>query len=426
MSVPLLTEALPGFRAWRLDSEGRLWPAAASAAWAPGVNVARCGHRIGHDAPAGNCTCGLYAFHHLHRQLANERVIGGIAAWGDMEVHRDGFRAGRARVLALVLDPLTPARERAALERAAERYAVPLVPRAALVPVVAERTGLLPVSVLAGDVDEDVWVRSRRGYDAAQQLWVEPGGGAVTVGVSGALRAWVGAGAAVTASEEDGEVELRVRGAAATVSLRTAIRGRVLAEGGDHVRVAPTHWAKDCGTFDWGRVGHAAMIARGRADELAHLLRAGAFDRSAVTNWADVRRELRAHTEAEPAFADAREVYDELGIPLGRALAGATAHLGRLDLSVAFVVRGPDARLVCDLRPGGVRLRVGDAPGARPDVVVEVEGNDLRPLLSGALDLAQAAREGRLCVRGPRSRSLSALAVLVGWTRRRLPEPARA
>lgn len=443
VSAPLLTEALPGFRAWHVDREGRLLPAAASGAWEPGVNVARCGHGRGHAVPGGDCSCGLYAFHHLHRQLAPEPVVGGIAAWGDMEVHRDGFRAGRARVLALAGDGPGTGRERPRLERAADRYGVPLVPRAALAPVVAERTGLLPASVLAiAPAEHDAWLARRRGYDAERQLWAEPGGGAVTVGVSQALRAWlVGT---VGVQERSGTV--RLHGLGAAVELATGVRGPVIAvnprlepAGGSVadpdgagwvVRIAPTHWVEDCSRFDWGPAGRAGSLGRGRgavATGFAHLLTDDPFDATVVRSWADVGRALRARTAgAQQAFADERALYDDVGIALGRAVTGAAAHIGRLDLTLALAVREPDAHLALDLRAGGVQLHCGGTGGARPDVTIELRGDDLRPLLAGELDLAQAAGAGRLRVRGPRSRALTALAVVVGRTRTTLREPAHA
>lgn len=406
MSEPLLTEALPGFRAWRVGHDGRLWAASADAQWEPGVNVARCVH--GHDAPKGSCRCGLYAFHHLHRQLAREPVIGGIAAWGDMEVHRDGFRAGRATVLALADDM----RFRGELRRAVERYGVPIVPRDALLPVVAERCGLLPPSLVASD---DAWLGRRRGYDAEQQLWVEPGGGAVTLGISDVLAAWLKPEVTLR-TEADGT--LHAAGERATVVLRTGIRGEPLGPG----RIAPSHWREDCHGFDWGPPGRSAYLARARVgqDGFAHLLERGEFDAGAITCWADVARELRAAEPADEGFASAAEVYDEVGIPLGGALVRAAAHLGRLDLTLALSARDPQARLVLHLRPGGVRLDCGGTAPA--DVTIELRAGDLRPLLAGTLDLAQAAGERRLAVRGPRSRALVALSVLVARTR----APARA
>src|SRR5688572_6682963 len=96
--------------------------------WSTGVNTARCARGAGHTAPDTDCSCGIYAFHAMHNQLRHEPVVGAIAAWGDMEVHRDGFRAERAAVLALSGTGLGRSGD-AALRRAAERYGVPIVAR---------------------------------------------------------------------------------------------------------------------------------------------------------------------------------------------------------------------------------------------------------------------------------------------------------
>lgn len=402
MSVPFLTEALPGFRAWTIDREGRLLPAAVGEPWTTGVNVAGCAHGHGHDAPAGDCTCGLYAFHTVHRQLAGEAHVGAIAAWGDMEVHRDGFRAGRARVLALADAPGDR------VQRAAERYGVPVLARDALLPLVALQTGVLPAEVIGTDVSR------RRGYDPDQHVWVEPGGGVVAVGVSEALQARLGGELRVEAVPGG----LRVTGCSRAAEVRVPVRGRPV----DAARLVPSHWAQDWAGFAWGPAGRR----RQEAAPLEHLLTGEGYDPDAPTSWADVRAALRDRRAPDAVFADAAALYDEVGIALGAALAGAAGHLGRLDLTLALAVREPDARLVLDLRPGGVGLRCGDGSGARPDVTIELVGDDLRPLLAGRLDLAQAAGGGRLAVTGPRSRALTALAILVGWTRRRLPEAVLA
>ena len=310
MSEPLLVDAIPGFRAWELDDDGRLWPAANRAEpWAAGINVARCALGRGHDAPAGGCTCGLYAFHTVHRQLAGAPVIGGIAAWGDVEVHRDGFRAGRARVLALAGNDRLPARERRALARAGERYGVPVVDRGILQPVLAARTRALPAE-LVGESPER-WHGLLRGYDADQQLWVQPGA-SVTLGVSADLRTWMGGAAAVAVRTQDGALTVDLEGAHASVRLTTTLRGELLelnprldpvaheaadVDGTGWVaRIAPTHWHEDCAGFAWGATGRRDLLVlgrRGREDDFPHLCTGGGGDPDLVCSWEDVLRELR-------------------------------------------------------------------------------------------------------------------------------------
>ncbi|HVL95277.1 MAG TPA: SCP2 sterol-binding domain-containing protein [Solirubrobacteraceae bacterium] len=433
---PLLTEALPGFRAWELRDDGTLWPAAVGErAWEPGVNAARCERGGAHEAPGAGCTCGLYAFHSMHRQLAPERVVGAIAAWGAMEVHRDGFRAGRAAVLALA----TRGRASAALRRAAERYGVPLVPRDVLQPVAALRTGLLPAALL--DLPASArphWLSRRRGYDPHAQVWVEPGGGVVTLGISARLLEWLGPGLRVEAPAAL-PAALRLAGARHSLALPVAVAGPVVAvnaapetaEGAADaegtawlLRVAPAAWERDAAAFDWGPAGRAATL--GVADAAA-----GHFDRLAgqepperpVASWRDVAAVLRAERERAraPRWASAGELYDDLGIALGRALAEDPAgreHLERLGTVLAIEVSGPPARLVLDLRPGG-GLSCG-AGGPAADVTVGVTGEDLPALLGGRLDLAREARTRRLEIAGPLPVALTALAPVTAWARRRL------
>jgi hypothetical protein len=423
---PLLTEAIPGFRAWGLDTDGRLWPAAAGRSpWDAGVNVARCAHGHDHTAPAARCTCGLYAFHTVHRQLAREQVVGGIAAWGDVEVHHDGFRAGRARIVALSGRPgLRPA-DRRLLGLAAGRHGVPVVRLEALAPVTALACGVLPLQLVPGG--GEVWLAARRGYDADQQLWVEPGGGVVHVGVSDALRTWVG-GEPVASVAMDGEaVMMELAGEHATVRLATGVRGTAQPAGAG-IRIVPTHWAHDCLHFDWGRTGRAAMLGSAERTGSAgfeHLVGRGALDQHAVASWADVLREMRrAATPAPPTYADARALYDDLGITLGRALAADPAHLGRLDLVLTVSVHEPDARLTFDLR-GGATLRLG--PGGPPgDIELALAGRDLGQLLGGRLDVARETQTGRLRLSGTRAAGLTAVAMLTAWSRRNRISPKEA
>lgn len=438
----MLIETIPGYRAWTLDDEGHLWPAAnGNRPWDPGVNVARCVGRD-HDAPATNCSCGLYAFHTVHRQLRGSQVIGGIAAWGAIEVHRDGFRAGRARILALASHDLMPARDRRALARAAERYGVPVVTRAALQPVTAARNGLLPQQLIdTTAADHERWLSRRRGYDSEQQIWVEPGGGAVTIGISASLRAWMGgAVSASVATDGPDAITLTVRGERASVELAPGVQGRLievnprLASPSDDVadadgagwiaRIETTNWIHDCASFDWGPRGRAGMVGTARRDGAAgfgRLLNRGAFDSSAVSSWADVLREMRRR-DARPASAydSDRALYDDLGITLGRALASDASgrqHLQRLACVVAFEIHEPSARLVFDLRRGQTALRCGPT-GPPHDISVAIAGDDLRLLLAGKLDLARETRSGRLKVTGPRIDALTALSFLSAWSRR--------
>lgn len=114
---PLVAGVIHGLRTWSLDiraGEPRLGsPMAPDYVWeADGLaTTAEC-ETHGRDSPRPNCGCGLYAHHPRGRwaDLALEHrhgrpgACGGIvAAWGRVEVHRDGFRAQHARPVALFL-----------------------------------------------------------------------------------------------------------------------------------------------------------------------------------------------------------------------------------------------------------------------------------------------------------------------------------
>ena len=80
------------------------WALPGSGAWEPGANTAVCHAGRRHTPPAADCMCGLYALaseydHRLHGR--DDQIVGAIAAWGDIELHRTGFRAEHAAVVAL-------------------------------------------------------------------------------------------------------------------------------------------------------------------------------------------------------------------------------------------------------------------------------------------------------------------------------------
>jgi hypothetical protein len=154
--VPAFSECVVGYRAWRIDSRDRLWPISdRRSPWETGINDARCncsvdgstsldasrrdGRRVPechpeHEAPDADCTCGLYSWRRPrsgwaldHRLAAGSMVCGAVASWGRLQVHRDGFRAARACVVALAYPPGTRADVVRKLERVARRYRVELV-----------------------------------------------------------------------------------------------------------------------------------------------------------------------------------------------------------------------------------------------------------------------------------------------------------
>ena len=155
MSAPDLIEPVIGFRAWWPDRDGRLvpWSMAGAGAWDVDVTTAHCGRgsKAEHSAPGHDCSCGLYALtdHRDPRLICDEQAVGAIIAWGEMEVHRTGFRAQHACIIALALPAECHGTHRARLAAAALRYRVPLVPPDQLLAIALEHGQRLPFGALA-------------------------------------------------------------------------------------------------------------------------------------------------------------------------------------------------------------------------------------------------------------------------------------
>ena len=91
--------------------------------------TASCSVDPRHEAPAPGCTCGIHAFHPRRSSARHvlgyrSRVSGVVEAGGAVEVHRDGFRAERARPYAFFL---TPRANAALIGRLAEAYRAEVV-----------------------------------------------------------------------------------------------------------------------------------------------------------------------------------------------------------------------------------------------------------------------------------------------------------
>ena len=124
-ATTFVAEKLHGLRAWHIgvDQEGAIrlsglhlnepWPHTGKTNWA------RCSltHVRKHKAPAAQCNCGLYALHpwsaedrselqlEVHGRLS---VVGVVEAWGQVQLHEEGFRAQFARPAALVVLGASP------------------------------------------------------------------------------------------------------------------------------------------------------------------------------------------------------------------------------------------------------------------------------------------------------------------------------
>lgn len=129
--APDFVEALAGYRAWQINDDGVLRAVAfTGVAWDSGVNQATC--RIkSHKAPVAGCSCGFHAFHSAETPELREDstyALGGIGAWGEIDIFRKGFRAEFATVVALAyVESLTTIQHYRRLELAAIRYGVDLV-----------------------------------------------------------------------------------------------------------------------------------------------------------------------------------------------------------------------------------------------------------------------------------------------------------
>ena len=112
----LVSERLFGLRSWQLavDDDGafRLCGFYESARWkkAGKTTWARCPlgpQKHKHKAPDGRCSCGLYALHpwnadhcdYIHGAASNGplTVVGLVEAWGQVQLHPEGFRDQYAR-----------------------------------------------------------------------------------------------------------------------------------------------------------------------------------------------------------------------------------------------------------------------------------------------------------------------------------------
>lgn len=113
--VPLVPGALRGYRQWTLTIGMGLKSIAQDWVW-PEELTASCVLGRKHEAPAGDCSCGIYACHQPTDDQVRgssvlapfQTVMGVIEAWGRVELGRRGFRAQHARVRALAVERPNP------------------------------------------------------------------------------------------------------------------------------------------------------------------------------------------------------------------------------------------------------------------------------------------------------------------------------
>jgi hypothetical protein len=160
--APVFSECVIGYRQWQVDALDQLWPiTVAKRPWEPGINEAVCdaAHYSGtygfwattqwpgqpaverpkkaHKAPHKDCECGLYAWRRIKPEWRTGEgqllapymppIIGAVAFWGDVRVHREGFRAEKACIVALSYRGDRP-EVAAVVERVAARYGAEVVP----------------------------------------------------------------------------------------------------------------------------------------------------------------------------------------------------------------------------------------------------------------------------------------------------------
>jgi hypothetical protein len=149
VTAPDLIRPVIGFRQWRLTDEG-LISLFIDQRWDGPQLTAACraaGHP-GHAAPAGECSCGVYAWYAPCPLTSSvgEFVAGAVVLWGALELHATGMRGQYARVVALAL-PVSRRTKRRRLMTVAERFGVPAVPHRALKPVALAHGAPLPPSL---------------------------------------------------------------------------------------------------------------------------------------------------------------------------------------------------------------------------------------------------------------------------------------
>lgn len=164
-----LDHAVLGFRQWNIGDDGLQATVYSESTWQPGVNTATCGNdddwcceecsgpydewlashqQRKHQAPDAECGCGLYAWHTLDmlksKQSGDQRTIyGAVAGWGKVFAHNTGWRAEKARILAVSTTAESELRQGFA-RLVADMYKVPLVPFDMLQLEGARHAGAIP------------------------------------------------------------------------------------------------------------------------------------------------------------------------------------------------------------------------------------------------------------------------------------------
>jgi glycine cleavage system H lipoate-binding protein len=445
-AVPDFTSPVVGYRAWRVEADGLLVPwTMASAAWVPGVNEGRClaSAGRGHTAPGHDCSCGLYALasHDDPRLEPLRHAVGSIAAWGEIEVHRTGFRAQYACVTALSFEVHPPSMHLACLRAAAHRYSVPLVRHSdlreyALAWGAPVDFALAPSRRCPAPTGPPLAAHGVRGISPEDHVWVEITGQGLQIGVTDQLAGEIAvaspvdtadAGRVVCAGEPlarigAGESRLVVR-----VPFDLAVRDvnpsllydpdlvRTDPEvQGWLVRATPLDWDRQAGDVLWGRRGEtiyrASVAEAARVEDPFGWQKPGwVAKRPPVSNAGDVLALLRAERN-QPMFADESAVQKRIARGIETALGDPEVRRRAFRARVLLHLRlhRPDSDIDIDLgsRPAGA-----DSP-PNEEITIFTDAETADAFFAGRLDIAQALRSRCVQSRTPFGRILRVASII--------------
>lgn len=148
-AIPFAVGSLTGIRCWRVTPDGTLLAVNHSYRYAPGENKAGCAMglpmgtvrvdyprvtHLDHHAGVQWCSCGFYAYYSggdTYNQYAGYETITGIVqAYGRCTYGRNGFRAEKLKILAIVNPFLTDAevRDQAKNDQKVGEHPIPKIP----------------------------------------------------------------------------------------------------------------------------------------------------------------------------------------------------------------------------------------------------------------------------------------------------------
>ena len=460
--APDFAEPVAGFRAWLVDEEGQLRPVSMGSSWEPGVNKAVCHGiwpgRAKHSPPHTDCQCGLHAFHNpANRDLAGGGyALGAIAAWGEIDVYRAGFRAEYGCVVALAYREESTIRHFRRLQAAAERYGVNLVeyddllgealryarplPRDALPRQAstarakrrprrtssapgAKRSQRPPAATARPAIAPSAppWAAGNPGFCLRSHLMVQVRNQTATVSATPAYLAAIGsplslslcaAGAPVTR----GDVIAVLETEAGRFAVSAPVDGRLSAVNeplaSKPERMAPDDWVArieagppefSAGLVVWGEEGWREYLRHvaARDDDIiraeAALSGQAPLEASSAAELLEALRGRRRSAQPPACFLAEEGRLMWLARTLDRELAADASLCEALQargIGLEVEILGCDQHLVVDVSPAARPcIRLGREP-TRSDVVLRLDPSQLHGYWSGELDLAGSIGEG--------------------------------